>query len=146
MNNDKMKKVQEMPVTGISSLLVIFAVLCLVVFSVLTISTVKADEKLADRTVNSVVKYYEAEGNAEKTLALLRQGEIPDGVTRKGTAGDGYEIFGYECRISDTQKIEIEVEVKDGDYRILRWQSVYDAGWKADESIDVWDGETGKQP
>lgn len=146
MNNDNMKKGTEMPVTGISSLLVIFAVLCLVVFAVLSISTVKADERLADRSADSVVKYYEAEGNAEIILALLRQGELPEGVTKNGITEDGYDIYGYECRISDTQKIEVETAVKGSEYRIIKWQSVYDAEWKADESIKVWDGETEEHP
>ena len=43
------KKRFSMPVTGGSSLLVIFAVLALTIFAILSISTVKADQKLAEK-------------------------------------------------------------------------------------------------
>ena len=43
---------------GISSVLVIFAVLCLTVFAVLSVSTVQAQLRLADSTRRAVTGYY----------------------------------------------------------------------------------------
>ena len=59
---------------GASSLLVIFSVLCFTAFAMLTLSTVKADERLADASCESVKAYYKADCEAEEILAKLRLG------------------------------------------------------------------------
>ena len=53
------------PVVGGSSLLVIFAVLCLTVFTLLALSTVRADNRLSDASVKAVSDYYAADMEAE---------------------------------------------------------------------------------
>ncbi|MBQ2846615.1 MAG: hypothetical protein IJE75_05700, partial [Firmicutes bacterium] len=98
MNNRDRSKSRSMPVTGISSLIVIFAVLCLTLLSVLAISTVKADERLEERSALAVKEFYEAEAEAEKILAEIRQKDIP-----------GDKVYNYGCRINETQILEVEV-------------------------------------
>lgn len=129
------KKRISMPVTGGSSLLVIFAVLALTIFAILTVSTVTADEKLADRTAAAVKDYYEADCTAEEILAQLRSGQLPEGVT-----GDG-GVYSYVCTVSETQELQVEVRVDGTEYEILRWQLVSVSEWVNDESLPVWDGE-----
>ena len=46
---------------GGSSLLVIFAVLCLTVFALLALSTVQADGRLSQKTAQAVAEYYDAD-------------------------------------------------------------------------------------
>lgn len=129
------KKRMAMPATGGSSLLVIFAVLALTVFAILSISTVTADKKLADRSAESVQGYYEADCRAEMILAEIRSGKLPEGVKQEGRG------YSYVCRISDTLNLEVEVWIDEEDYEILRWQMVSAADWVNDESLPVWDGE-----
>lgn len=120
------------PVIGVSSLLVIFAVLCMTVFSVLGLSIVRADKRLSDIRSQAVSDYYAADCQAEEILAQLRGGQIPAGVTaEKG-------IYRYTCPISSSQ--ELLVEVRGHDWKVLRWQAVSTVHWKADDSITVWDG------
>lgn len=121
---------------GGSSLLTIFAVLCLTVFAVLSLATVQANGRLGDRAAEAVQNYYAADCRAEELLARLRAGEQPEGVTRKS---DGR--YAYACPISDSQTLAVEVTVEGSDYTILRWQAVSTADWKADDSLSVWDGE-----
>jgi hypothetical protein len=123
------------PAVGASSLLVIFAVLCLTVFALLSISTVQADQRLSDSAAAAVQGYYAADCQAEEILARLRSGQIPDGVTES----DG--IYTYTCPISDTQDLAVEIAVQGTDYTILRWQAVSVAEWEADDRLYVWDGE-----
>ena len=66
------------PIVGGSSLLVIFAVLCLTVFALLGLSTVQAGGRLTQTTANAVAAYYEADCAAEKIFARIRMGELPD--------------------------------------------------------------------
>lgn len=122
-------------VVGAVSLLTIFAVLCLTVFSLLSVSTVQADERLSDKSFAAVTGYYEADCAAEEILARLRAGEMPDGVT----AYDG-GIYRYGCPISDTQTLAVEVAIEGENYTILRWQARSTAEWVADDSLPVWDG------
>ena len=74
-----MKKDQRIavPVIGASSLLVIFAVLCLTVFALLSLNTVMAEKRMADASAQAVAAYYEADLEAEKIFARLRSGETP---------------------------------------------------------------------
>ena len=131
----------SMPMTGISALLVIFAVLCLTVFAVLSVSTVKADQSLADRAVQQTISWYEADGQAEIILAALRQGEVPEGVSLTGTDDRGRKIYEYTCALSATQSLQVRAAVRGQEYKILRWQLVSTTDWQADEDLNVWDGE-----
>lgn len=124
------------PVVGGSSLLVIFAVLCLTVFSLLGLSTVQADGRLSDISARAVSDYYVADCRAEEILAQLRRGEIPVGVEEQ----EG--IYSYACRISDTGELQVEVQLYGEDYEILRWQAVSTVEWTANDDLSVWDGES----
>ena len=123
---------QQLPVFGGSSLLVIFAVLCLTVFALLGFSTVQADKRLNDISIQAVSDYYAADCAAEEILARLRSGQLPEGVNQEG------DIYTYSCTISPTQ--ELQVEVRGGDWEILRWQAVSTIRWKENTDLELWDG------
>lgn len=116
------------PAVGMISLLVIFAVLCLAVFSVLALSTAQADARLSRQTRETVLGYYRAELEANRTLAQLRQ------------AGERGDVI-FRCPISDTQALEVEARLEGDGYQILRWQTVSTLDWQTDEKIPVWDGQ-----
>lgn len=123
------------PAVGGSSLLVIFAVLCLTVFALLGLSGVQAGGRLSDASAQAVSAYYDADCRAEEILAALRQGVVMEGVRWEA---DG--IYAYTCPISDTQALEVRVRLDGEDWSVLRWQAVSTAQWEADESLDLWDG------
>ena len=124
------------PAVGGSSLLVIFAVLCLTIFTLLGLSTVQAGGRLSDASAEAVSAYYAADCHAEEILARLRAGELPEGVS---VFPDG--TYSYTCPISDTQLLAVEVRVDmDENYEILRWQAASAANWQPDDSLPVWDG------
>ena len=89
---------------GGSSLLVIFAVLCLMVFALLSLSSVQAERRLADATTQSVLDYYEADLQAEKILAQLRSGEQIAGIEET----DGK--YQFEVPISGRQTLAVTLE------------------------------------
>ena len=64
------------PIIGGSSLLVIFALLTLCIFTLLSLSTVLSEKRLSDAAAQSVQDYYAADLLAEETFAKLRNGEI----------------------------------------------------------------------
>ena len=131
-----MNKREAPPAVGGSSLLVIFAVLCLTIFALLSLSTVQADRRLAEASSEAVKQYYEADTKAEQTLAALRQGMIPaEGIEEKS---DGTYFFRYE--VSEVQALEAEVIITGETYEIIRWQLVSTAEWEEEDSIGVWNG------
>lgn len=114
-------------IPGASSIMVVFAVLCMAVFAVLALSTALADERLSEASKDSIVAYYEADAAAEEKLAELRTENI-----------NGTERFGVN--ITDKRRLEVEVNLSGNNYDILRWQSVYSDDWEADETLDLWQG------
>ena len=127
------------PVVGGSSLLIIFAVLCLTVLAMLSLSTAQNNAKMSRASADSVTAYYAADTQAEEILARLRGGEMPDGVIAE-TDGGGTR-YKYTVPISDTQVLSVSVYLEGTDWKVLRWKAVSTADWTPDDSIEVWDGE-----
>jgi len=136
------------PALGGASLLVIFAVLALTIFALLSLSTVRADGRLSEASAQAVQNYYAADCKAQVVLAWLRTGEgtpdVPEDFT-VSTAISEYSdhsetVHSYTIPISDTQELQVEVRI-DGvdDFEILRWQAAPVGDWEIDEGIDLWD-------
>lgn len=121
------------PAIGGSSLLVIFAVLCLTVFALLSLSTVQAEKRLSDTVADAVVAYYEADLEAERIFARLRSGETVPGVQE--TAG----IYRYACPISENQTLMVELQKTEDTWTVLRWQ-VSAQPEEISQTLPVWDG------
>lgn len=137
---DKKKDRTPAPVVGGSSLLVIFSVLCLTVFALLCLAQVQAGGRLSKASAEAVAAYYRADAQAQEILAHLRSGRIPQGVSV-----NGMHCF-YECPISQTQTLVVEVECRGEEYTVLRWQVESSVDWEADDTLLVWDGEsTGRE-
>ncbi len=129
---------------GITSMTVILCVLCLTVFSVLSLSTALTERKLAEKRAVSIQNYYRAEteiteivnelqkksGNKEDVFAYAAENDI----------GVKDDLFYFDRAIDDGQKLSVVLQYKDG-FDILEWKIVSTADWTPDESLRVWDGE-----
>ena len=165
-SNRKRRKMSFTTVGG-SSILTIFAVLCFVVFALLSLSTATANHNLTKKSTEAVTNYYKADTEAEEILAKIRAGEQPEGVklyraekTDNGVKriiaeGIGYvdwDAFAtYHCKIDDNQDLECEVLLRFGGgessgYQIVRWQKVYTGDWEPDTSLPVFDPERDQMP
>ena len=129
----------RIPVVGGSSLLVIFAVLCLTVFALLGLTTVRADGRLSQAGADAVAAYYEADTQAEEIFARLRAGEFPEDVMPCDCGG--VEGYTYICPISETQQLAVELHREGDKWTVLRWQAepVSDSV-VFDQTLDLWDG------
>ena len=133
MNRDREQL--KTPLVGGSSLIVIFAVLCLTVFALLGLSTVRADKRLADISTQAIEDYYAADTLAETIFAQLRAGTLPEGVEYANG------VYSYTCTISDTQALVVEVSRQDGVWTVLRWQAVTTTQWTENDGLNVWAGD-----
>lgn len=137
---ERNKKRFSPPAVGGVSLLVVFAVLCLTVFALLSLSTVQADVRLADASAQAVADYYAADLEAQTILARLRSGQRPEGVM---FSGSGLLRAEYACRISETQELQVSVilgGISDREYVVERWEAVPTEDWESDDSLELWDG------
>lgn len=127
------------PAIGGSSLLVIFAVLCLTVLSLLSLSTVQAEKRLSDIAASSVTAYYEADLEAQAIFARLRAGETVPGVE------ESEGIYRYVCAISPNQHLEVALRKEGECWTVLRWQTAAQPE-EISTTLPVWDGGERNSP
>ena len=116
---------------GSASILLVFVILCLVSFAVLSIVSANADSKLSARVLERTTAYYNASNQAEQSLAsmdktLRRMYESTDSEEAYFAAvGHGKS---YVIPISDLQSLQVTIEIlypqEAGDtfYQITAWQ------------------------
>ena len=143
---EKRQETLAIPAAGGISLLTVFAVLCLTVFALLSLSTVQADVRLSQASVQAVEDYYAADRQAQAVLAQLRWGEITEEITMVAdygawSGGPGWSEYSYAVPISDTLELQVEVALDGSDYEVLRWQAVPVGEWEIDDGLELWDGE-----
>lgn len=154
---------------GASSILILFVLLCLVTFAVLSLVSANADYNLSKKTAESVTCYYQADAQAETQLALIDEAlkacaeRTPNGAQ----PADFYKILSDELLplngvsiVMDKDKFTIQYQIKIDDNRALQvslqpvfpfknsakrytltgWQVIQISEWNPDNSIPVWDG------
>ena len=63
-----------------------------------------------------------------------------------GRLGDGIYTARYTVPISDSQELQVEVELTETwadyswRYQVVRWQAAPTGEWESDESLEIWDG------
>lgn len=129
---------------GGASLILIFSVLCLAVFSVLALAAANREQKLTDKRKTSTTAYYEADGKAVEIEAKLKtalsDGKPPDMVDGVTVTASG-DRLAYDCPIDERRSLSV-ILARDGDtLRILQWCETDIANWTPQQGVDVWKGE-----
>ena len=119
------------PLLGGCALLVIFGVLCLTVFALLSLHTVLAEQRLSRTAAEQAEAWYEADLRAQEIFARLRGGEIPPEVEKTG------EEYHYCVSISPHQTLEVTLTNTNGSWEILSWRTVAHPE-DGDISLPVW--------
>lgn len=133
MNKRQNRVGMDIPMVGGSFLLVIFAVLCLTAFALLSLSTVLADQRMGDASLHAIVSYYEADARAEMIFAKLRSGEMPEGVEQVGNK------YRYQCPISERQTLIVELQTDEEGWKVLVWDAEEQMRLEEDY-LPVWNG------
>ncbi|MFV0362072.1 MAG: hypothetical protein ACK5LL_03160 [Suipraeoptans sp.] len=156
-----MKK-KSTPITNIGtvSLLMIFIILCLVVFAVLSLSSSTRDHTLSKRVAIQNTAYYTASNDATYKLK-----EIDDTFLELNEAADDYNeillsrlsdikditiqnenseiIISYSREISSDRELQVVLIVNspskysEGFYKINKWKSVSTKEWTNDETMNL---------
>ncbi len=129
--------------SGAVSLVMIFCVLCLSVFAVLTLSTAMGEKRLSDLTARRAAEYYEADCRAAEIVSALAAGEEPAGdveITRTGSDGGTQVEFSLSAGGDRNLTVRALLDGRGG-CRILCWKTGYSGEWETNDIIEIWDGE-----
>ena len=124
------KSVSVSPV-GAGSLLATFAILCLTVFALLSLTTARRDQRLSDSAHQSVTQFYAADLQAQEIFARLRAGEAPSQVS------EDHGTYTYSIPISQHSRLDIALENTGEHWSILRWQLIAELP-ENDQPLGVW--------
>lgn len=126
-------------VSGAVSIVTIFCVLCLAVFSVLTLATADRERKLTEMAAKNAQDYYRADYDATRIAAALQRGApLPDDLDID-IAWDG-DTASFLLPMGDSLGLDVAVSVQEGGCRVLRWRTVYVDSWEPDGFLNLWDG------
>ena len=126
-------------VSGAVSLVMIFCVMCLAVFSVLTLATAVRESRLSEMTAQNAAEYYLADYDATVIIAALKNGRpLPEDLDVDIT-WDG-DTASFLLPVGESQGLDVAVSVHGGTCEILRWQTVYTGSWEPDDFLALWDG------
>ncbi len=155
---------------GYISIMLIFTVICLTIFAVLSFQAAYSGNRVIGRSEEYSAQYYSADASAKKALSeldLLAE-ELRGGFSfdeefsaaASGISG-GFEVTAlnvpegvrtdYSVKINERQSLSVSVvfyrTVLNERYRILSWRSVSSGSVSGDDHPAVWDGEDiiGKQ-
>lgn len=147
---------------GTSSLILIFTILCLVIFSTLSLTSAKADYKLAVKNEQSIKTYYKVDNQGEilkrdvnkKMINLASQAnsneefkvlikksfdeaydEDKNCVIYKLDAGSQQFLL-VEMRLSNYNEVELGKE----NYKIMVWTIQNKFDYEIDDNMPLWDG------
>ena len=123
---------------GTSSIMMLFAVLCLTVFSVLSLVSARSQASLARKSADAVSAYYAADTRAAGIYEELRAGGLPETVTVSEYPDGTY--YAYEVPVDENQVLSVLVCQAGEEFEILSWKVTSTADWSADGQINVWGG------
>lgn len=133
---------------GISSILLIFLIVCLSVFSVLALTSATSDYKMSRKIADYNIQYYEAYQLAQDEIAKVDeklQEIYNNSKTKKEYLKESSSIkTDFTVEINDTQAIEVNLEVlypkKVGDvfYQVKSFKTISTTKWQGDDSVNVY--------
>ena len=112
--------------SGALTLLFTVVLLCLAVLAVLSLATARADEALAQKSLDRLAQ--------EAALDAADPGTLPADTVSTGDGGVQAELT-----LESGDTLCLAAEPAGEGWRITRWQLT--APWEPDTSLDVWTGQ-----
>jgi len=128
-------------------MVLVFAVLCLTIFSLITLVVANNERSVVDAKVSLVTGYYEADALAEQVLIdLLAAETLPPSshgveILTRWNEDLGVDTTYYYCDISPVKALYVSLVIHDDSFDILSWRMRDTDVWTFDDSINVWSGD-----
>ena len=132
---------------GSASIILIFAVLCLTVFTLIAFVVSGNEKALVDTEVNLVKSYYEADALAERILTEILESvtkpESVEGITIDywTDLSSGADMATWSCPFEDDKELFVSLAFNNDSYNILNWKMRNTGRWEIDDSLDLWLGD-----
>lgn len=142
---------------GASSLILIFIVLCMATFGLLSLSSAQGDLKLARRNADAVKGYYEADNKGQQWLKgvdevlMEEMGKGQDStqcsLEIKDRLGDLYDretgLISTDIPMDRGRSLRIELVLMCGEkrYEVKSWYVYNSEEYEIDTSMPVWGGQ-----
>ena len=130
---------------GSASIVLIFAVLCLTIFSLISFIVTQNTKSLVSAEAELVSGYYRADAAVEIILdELLSADFIPtsiQGISINFEEGLSSEInivnFAYPLYNYESKEIFVRVAIDNNSYEILSWRLIDNAEWVAENEANI---------
>lgn len=131
---------------GSSSILLIFVILCLVSFAVLSIVSAQTDYKLSCKLAERTTKYYEANNEVESYLRDL-QASLEKIYEDSATAEEYFAVAGHDTtfsiQLSEQQMLNVHLTILypgdgKGYYEINTWKVETQDTLELDDTLPVF--------
>ena len=131
---------------GSTSLVLIFTILCLSIFCLISHTAAANDLSRAQAEAELVVAYYQADALAERVLAEIIVAEnIPaaiQGLQINTDTADGGSVqtAAFNCPISERKELYVKLSKTPDLYEVLSWKMQDTQAWSPDLGRPVWPG------
>ena len=159
------RKTSYPPITiGTSFLLIAFIILCMIIFSVLSLSSALKDVQYSQKNADRTSAYYEANNQAEQHLAsidalihasdtfeaCLEQLEANDSMTLYTDSAMAQAALTYTVSIDEDEALQVTLilhskETGDSEtaigYTVAAWNTISTVDWNGNQSLPVLGSE-----
>lgn len=133
---------------GSASLILIFIVLCLATFSILSLGNARREDALSERSAAAVKAYYLADSQAEEFVGMVdRALHSADTKAAAQAAVGAYFQQDTGAVLTDIPmdagralRVELAVDWDERTYRVLAWNVYEREVYEIDSSTPVWTG------
>ena len=136
-------------------MLVIFMILCMVIFAVLSLSNTVKDQHLSEKNAEHTTAYYAANNEGEHKLAeidavlngcttfeeAITALETLDGLRLEYTKEAGKLMAGYIISMNDSENLQIVLSIypqNDVKYKIITWKTISSSEWEGQQDLSVF--------
>lgn len=159
----KIRKISYPPINiGTSLMLVIFLVLCMVIFAALSFSSALRDHNNSIKTAERTTLYYEANNLAEEKLAeidavlqnsktrhlssheLMQTLQDIGQISLSSSDSSDQLTLKYAIAIDEDEILQVVLQITPDQaktYSIQTWQQILTSEWNGDETISVLGNE-----
>lgn len=128
---------------GSSTLILIFIVLCLVTFSVLSLGNAKREDALSKRSAASVQEYYRADAAGEAFLQMADQALVKkdrESLSSYLQSETGTYATDVSMDAGQALRVELKLDWEKSTCQVLSWKVYHEQDYEIDQSVPVWDG------
>ena len=135
---------------GSSSLILIFIVLCLATFGILSLGNARREDALSEKNADAVKAYYQADSQAEGFVEMVdralcqggKKQQVLDGLGAYYQADTDTVCTDIPMTAGQALRVELAVDWNAWTYSVLKWNVYEKETYEIDQSVPIWTGNS----